>query len=165
MKKIFVMIMMLLPFGMAAQEVKIAYVNTVEIFNIMPEVSAMETEMAAFRTQYQNYLKQLYDEYTQKNSDLIAQQDSLTENILKMRVQEIQDLQGRIENYQQLGNQEQEEKYEKLFTPIQEKLFKAIEQVGEENGYTYILNPQALLYKSKSAIDATDKVKAKLGLQ
>ena len=165
MKKFIVMIMLLLPLGMVAQESKIAYVNTGEIFNNMPEVSAMETEMAALKTQIQNYLKQLYDDYTQKNSDLIAQRDSLSENILKLRVQDIDNLRDRIENYQMVAEQEQQETYEKLFTPIQEKLFKAIEEVGEENGYTYILNPQAILYKSKSSIDATEQVKAKLGIK
>jgi len=165
MKKFIVMIMLLLPLGLVAQEIKIAYVNAGEVINAMPEVSAMETELAALKAQYQNYLKNLYDDYTQKNTDLIAQQDSLTENILKMRVQEIQDLRDRIENYQQMAEQEQQDKYEKLYTPIIEKFQKAVEQVGDENGYTYILNPQALLYTSKSAINATDKVKAKLGLQ
>jgi len=42
---------------------------------------------------------------------------------------------------------------------------KAIDSVGEENGYTCIMNPQVLLYKGKGVIDATDKVKAKLGLK
>ena len=165
MKKFIVMIMLLLPLGMVAQESKIAFVNAGEVFNVMPEVTAMETEMAALKTEYNSFLKTMMDEYEQKYTDLINQQDSLTENIQKFRVQEIQQLRERIENYQQSGEMEQQVKYEQLFTPIQEKLFKAIEEVGEENGYTYILNPQAILFKSKSAIDATEQVKAKLGLK
>jgi len=37
--------------------------------------------------------------------------------------------------------------------------------VGDEKGYTYILNPQVLLYKGNDAVDATDFVKAKLGIK
>ena len=60
-----------------------------------------------------------------------------------------------------------EKKEKELFTPIQEKLQKAIEQVGEENGYTLMLlyNPNIILFMGKSAIDATDQVRAKLGLK
>jgi len=165
MKNFIVMIMLLLPLGAVAQEMKIAYVNTGEVINVMPEVAAMETELAALRTQYNSYMKTMTDEFEQKYADLINQQDSLTENIYKRRVQEIQELRERIENFQQSGEQEQQDKYEKLYAPIIEKLQKAIDQVGDENGYTFIINPQALLYRNKSAIDATDQVKAKLGLQ
>jgi len=164
MKRIIVMIMALVPLCMVAQELKIAVVNTMEIFNVMPEISNFETEMAAYRKQYETNLKQMQDEYTRKYQDLIAQQDSLTENIYKFRVQEIQELETRMSNFTQLTQQEAQEKQEKLLTPIREKMQKAIDQVGEENGYL-ILNPEAILYLGKSVVDATDKVKAKLGLK
>ena len=165
MKKIIVTMMLLLPLCMVAQELKIAIVNTQEVVNVMPEASAMETEMANLKKQYDNQLKLLTDEHTKKYSDLMAQQDSLTENIQKMRLQDIQNLELRIENFQQMASQELEKKYGELLKPIQEKLQKAIDQVGEENGYAGILDPRAFHYVGKAIIDATDKVKAKLGLK
>ena len=47
---------------------------------------------------------------------------------------------------------------------VQEKLKKAIDAVGAEKGYTYILDPQIVLFSGNSAIDATQFVKAKLGI-
>jgi outer membrane protein len=166
MKKFIVSIMLLLPLGLVAQDLKIAIVNTNEIFNVMPEVSTMENEIMAMTQQYEKELQIMQDEYTRKYSDLTAQQDSLTDNIRMIRVQEIQDIQARIENFIPMANEARNKKQEELMTPIREKIQKAIDQVGEENNYTYILNPGALLYMSKSsAIDATAKVKAKMGLK
>ena len=167
MKKFIVLIMLVLPLGMGAQEVKIAVVNQMDVFNAMPEIATLESELATMRKQYENEFKLLTDDYDKKMGDYIAQQDSLPENIRMMRMQEIEGIRTRAENFQQMASQEIEKKYQDLITPIQEKLQKAIDAVGEENGYSYIINnnPQILLYVSKSATDATDKVKAKLGIK
>ena len=46
MKKLIVLLLMILPLGAIAQEVKIAFVKTQEVFMAMPEVSGMEKQMA-----------------------------------------------------------------------------------------------------------------------
>lgn len=155
---------MILPLGVVAQEVKIAFVNTQEVFMAMPEVSAMEKQMADLNEKYKVELKQMQDEYQKKYSDFVAQQDSLTENIKLRRMQEIQDIQGRMDNFVQVAQQDVQKKQQELLQPIQQKLQDAIAKVGEEKGYTYIIDPAALLYRGTSAIDATPFVRTKLGL-
>jgi outer membrane protein len=158
---------MFIPLGIIAQEIKIAVVNTQTLFMAMPEISTLETEMANIRKQYESELKTMQDEYNRKNSDLIAQGDSLTDNIKMLRLQEIQDIQTRMENFIPMAQETVTKKQEELIAPIQQKMDKAIKEVGVENGYTYILidNPQLILFKGPLAIDATDKVKAKLGIK
>ena len=46
LKKIVLFAFLCFPLGMIAQEVKIAHVNSMEIFNVMPETAAAETELA-----------------------------------------------------------------------------------------------------------------------
>lgn len=164
MKKLIVLLFMILPLGAIAQEVKIAFVNTQEVFMAMPEVSSMEKQMADLNEKYKLELKQMQDEYQKKYSDFIAQQDSLTENIKLRRMQEIQDIQGRMDNFMQVAQQDVQKKQQELIQPIQEKIQKAIKSVGDEKGYTYIIDPAALLYTGTNAIDATTFVKTKLGL-
>lgn len=164
MKKLIVLLLMIIPLGAFAQEVKIAFVNTQEVFMAMPEVSAMEKQMADLNEKYKLELNQMQDEYKKKYSDFIAQQDSLTENIKLRRMQEIQDIQGRMDNFMQVAQQDVQKKQQELIQPVQEKLQKAIKAVGDEKGYTYIIDPAALLYTGTSAIDATPFVRAKLGL-
>lgn len=164
MKKLIVLLFMLLPLGVFAQEVKIAFVNTQEVFMAMPEVSEMEKQMADLNEKYKGELKQMQDEYQKKYSDFVAQQDSLTENIKLRRMQEIQDIQGRMDNFMQVAQQDVQKKQQELLMPIQEKLQKAIKDVGTEKGYTYIIDPAALLFTGSNAIDATLFVRTKLGL-
>ena len=149
MKKLVVLIMMLLPLGVFAQD-KIAIVNTADIFNAMPEVSAVEKQLADLNAQYEKEFKTMQDEYTTKYSEYMSQQDSLTENIKLRRQQEIQDLETRIQNYVPVAQQDMQKKQQELYTPIQEKLQNAIKAVGDEKGYTYIINPQVLLYTGSS---------------
>jgi len=165
MKKIFMMMLAFLPFVMAAQETKIAIFKYREVLLSMPEITALESEMAKLRSQFDSEMKVFQDDYERKYQDLMAKQDSLPENIYKIRVQDIQDIQYRAENFQQFAMQELEKKQTEMSAPIQEKLQKAVDQVGEENGYTLIISSEVLHFVGKSAIDATDKVKAKLGIQ
>jgi outer membrane protein len=166
-KTILLSILMFIPLGIIAQEVKIAVVNTRTVFMAMPEISTFETEIANITKKYEAEYKGMQDEYNRKYSDLVAQQDTLTENIKMLRMQEIQDITNRMENFAPMAKEYIAKEQEKLFTPIQQKVDNAIKEVGAENGYTYILidDPQVILFKGPSAIDATDKVKAKLGVK
>jgi outer membrane protein len=166
MKKLIVLMLLLLPVaGLAAQEMKIAVVNTQEVFNLLPELSDVESQIATLYKQYEDQIKGMEEEYNRKYADYTAQSDSLTENIKILRMQEIQDIQNRLENFVPTARQELEKKQSELMTPLQEKIQKAIKDVADENGYTYVISPQVLLYQGSLALDATDKVKAKLGLK
>ena len=167
MKKLIVLLLMLLPFAgaMNAQEAKIAFVNAGEIFTMMPEFKDMQKKMEDLNAKYKTELETMNSEYQKKYSDFIAQQDSLTENIKVRRMQEVQDMQQRIDNFVQVAQQDVAKQQQDLMTPIQQKLQDAIKAVGAEQGYTYIIDPQVLLYTGPNAIDATSLVKAKLGLQ
>jgi outer membrane protein len=165
MKRFIVSVLLLFPLGLAAQEVKIAIVNTQEVFNLLPELSDVENQMATLYKQYEEQIKGMEEEYNRKFADYTAQSDSLTENIKILRMQEIQDIQTRLENFVPTARQELEKKQNELMTPLQEKIQKAIKDVADENGYSHVISPQVLLYQGSSAIDATDKVKAKLGLK
>lgn len=165
MKKLIVLLLMILPLGVFAQEVKIAYVNADQVLNAMPELKELESKMADLNARYEKEFKQMQEEYQKKYTDFTTQGDSLTENIRMRRLGELQDLQGRMDNFLEVAKQDVGKQQQELFAPIQKKLQDAIKAVGDEKGYTCIINPQALLYTGATAIDATPFVKAKLGLQ
>ena len=167
MKKLIALLLMLLPFAGAvnAQEVKIAFVNTQEVFMALPEVADMQNKLEDLNAKYKKELETMQGEYQKKYSDFIAQQDSLTENIKVRRMQEVQDMQQRMDNFVQVAQQDVAKQQQDLLTPIQQKIQDAIKAVGAEKGYTYIIDPQVLLYQGSNAIDATQFVKAKLGLK
>ena len=167
MKNFIVLLCMLLPLGAFSQELKFAYVNASEVFNLMPEVAVAETQYAKVSEQYSNDYKAIEDEYTVKFQEYMKIQETLTENLKLRRQQELQDLQERLNNFVPFAQQSLEQERATLYSPIEDKLRNAIKAVGEEQGYTYIIdnNPQVMYYVGNAAINATPFVKAKLGIK
>ncbi|MDR0536431.1 MAG: OmpH family outer membrane protein [Tannerellaceae bacterium] len=168
MKKLIISLFVILPFGLLqAQEIKIAHVNFQEVLLAMPEISNIEKEMAKIKEEYQKELETMQSEYQKKYADYIAQQDSLTENIKLRRQQDIQDIQERMNSLYELAQKDVPEKQQKLIQPVQEKVLKAIKEIGDEKGLTYIVNmePGLYLYTGNSAVDVTPLVKTKLGIK
>lgn len=167
MKKLIALLLMILPFAgvVSAQDAKIAFVNTTDVINSMPEFSDMKKKMEELNAKYQKELETMQGEFQKKYSAFVAQQDSLTENIKVRRMQEIQDMQQRMDNFVQVAQQDVNKQQQDLIAPIQQKMADAIKAVGSEQGYTYIIDPQVLLYTGPNAIDATSMVKTKLGLK
>jgi outer membrane protein len=164
-RKLLLLAVLALPVGVFAQEIKIAYVNTQEIFNNMPETSTMETAIANLNQTYTNELKSMEDEYNKKYSEFIEQSDSMPESIKVRRMQEVQDIQQKTQTFYQHARQEVQKKQQELLAPIQKKITDAIKLVGEENDFTYILEEGAFLYASAKSVNATQLVKAKLGIK
>ena len=163
MKKLVVLLLLLLPLGAFSQEIKLAFVNFNEVFDLMPEYSDAEMKFAAINAQYQESYKQLETELTAKYEEYMKIEAELTENLKLRRRQEIQQIQERIQNFVPQAEQDLQQEQSKLMAPIQEKVLNAIKAVGEEQGYA-ILNSQ-VFFHTGPLIDATPLVKAKLGIR
>lgn len=166
LRKIVLLAIILLPLGVFAQDqVKIGHVNSQEIFNAMPETAAAEKELNELIESYHKELKTMEDEYNKKYTEFMQQSDSLAQSIRVRRMQEVTDLRDRTETFYQQGQQEIAKKREELNLPIVQKIQDAIKAVGEEQGFTHMMEMGAFLYVSSKAIDATPMVKTKLGLK
>ena len=167
MKKIIVSILLLLPLGLIAQEMKIALVNQNEVFSLMPELPALQEELIKTVQQWEADIASMGEDFNRKYNAFIEQGDTLNENIRNRRMQEIQNLEERMQSTRAAAEEDIQNKRQELYYPVQEKMLKIIKEVGDEDGYAFVLdnNPQIVLYVGKNAIDITDKVKAKLGIK
>lgn len=150
----------------AQKNIKLGHINSTELMQIMPgrdsaesqfknEVDVMEAQLKAMTDE----LEKKYNEYQQKEaqySDLIKQ----------TKQKELQDMNARIQQFQQEAQNSLQAKQQELMQPIIDKAKKAIEDVAKENGYTYIFDSGvgALLYHQDSD-DLMPQVKKKLGLK
>ena len=164
-KKLFLVALMALPMTLAAQNFKFGTVNSVEIFNLMPEKATAEQQFEALQKQYEAEFVKMQEEFSAKYKEFVDAQETMPENIKQRRMQEIQEIQQRIQNFREVAASDLEEQQNKLMAPIQEKMSMAIKAVGEENGFTFIFDVNILMYSGAQAIDATPLVKAKLGLK
>ena len=92
--------------------------------------------------------------------------DQLSELIRKTKESDLQNMRARIEESQSNAQKLLEERQEALLKPIVDRAKKAIEEVGKENGYTYIFDSGigTVLY-SQDSDDIMPLVKKKLGLK
>jgi len=169
LKKIVLFALLLIPMMGYAQEQKIAYFKSGEVIPLMPETKQMMDSLKKSGDAYQAELQSISDEYTKKMTALTEQQDTLSQNIKVLRMREIDRIRESAETLQQQAQQSQSDLQQTLFAPILAKITKALEEIGTENHYAYIINHDpnnsVLLYISPQSPDVTPLVKAKLGLK
>lgn len=153
----------------AAQAQKFGYVNTTDIFNVMPEKATAENTLKSVSDKYETEFKNLQEAFQKKMSDYeAADNDATTPQAIKDRhQQELQDDYVKIQNFQQTASQDLQRQQETLLAPITQKLQNAIQAVGAEGCYTFIfdMSSMSILYTGNDAEDVSAKVKAKLGIK
>jgi outer membrane protein len=164
-KKIVLFALLLIPAMGYAQEQKIAYFKSSEVIPLMPEYTQMLDSLKQSENDLQTELETMANEYTKKITAFSEQQATLAENIKALRLKEIERLRESTETFQRQAMQMQDDLQKTLFTPIETKIRKTLEEVGTENHFSYIVNADIMLYISPQSQDATPLVKAKLGLK
>ena len=161
MKKIIFAMLLAMPMTMFAQ--KIGHVNIDAVAQGMPEYAALQTEIQNLEKQFRDELQRKQNDFQTKADAYVKEKSNLSETLRTYREQE---LQKAIEEYNQFGqNSEQElqKVYQTKMGELQEKVMKAVEEVGAAGSYTYILPAGAIAFIGAGANDITDQVKAKLG--
>ena len=153
--------------GMAQAQVKIAHVNTAEILDAMPDKTKAEKTLENYYGDLQSQLQSMAQEYQNKAQDYEANVATMSNLVKQSKEKEIIDLQNRIQQFQANAEQEFESKRAELLKPILDKIQNAINAVGKEKGYTYVIDlaTGAAVFVGDSAVDATKDVKAKLGIK
>ncbi|MBP5717215.1 MAG: OmpH family outer membrane protein [Bacteroidales bacterium] len=153
--------------AMTASAQKFGNINMGDVFESMPERAVVQKEMEELQSKYETELTKMGDEYQKKVNDYLAEQEGLEKNIAEARAQEIDQLQQRIQNFREMAAKDLQTQQQNKVAPIIEKINKAIQAVGEKEGFTYIfdLSQGNILYASPSqCIDVLPLVKKELGL-
>lgn len=152
--------------GVNAQSLKIGHVDSGAIMEIMPERAKIEQDIQAYAAELQAELQAMYGEYQSKLQDYQANQATMSNLIRQSKEKEIVDLETRISEFQSSADMAMQNKQLELLNPLIEKVQNAVNAVGKEKGFTYILDKAAgvVVFIGDNAIDITADVKAKLGL-
>lgn len=164
-KKVFLAIMIALPAMGFAQ--KFGTIDTQALITSLPDMKDVQTQLEASQKKYQDEFNNLQAEIEKKYTEYQAlEKDANTpETIKERRMQEIQELGQKIQQFQQTASQDLERQQQQLMAPIQQKVITAIQSVGSEGAYTMIFENAQPLYVGKDVEDLTPKVKAKLGVK
>lgn len=166
MKKLLVALMMILPLGAFAQGLKIGYVNKQEILVVMPEYNTAMKTLEDMNLKYITEGKKLEEEFQRKYQEYAAQADTLDAAIRQYKENELARLQQSIQEFTKSADETLKKKQQELFMPIIAKMDEAIAKVGEQNGFTFILDNTTgiIAYKSAQTTDVAALVKKALGL-
>ena len=164
-KKLLLAVMLIIPaFGFAQ---KFAVINTQTIIEAMPEMATARTQLNASSDKFeeefgnlQTTLKNAIAEYEKAEKDA-----STPQSIKDRRVQDIQEIQQKMEEFRNTASQDLQRQQEQLMAPIQQKLMDAIKGVGADGSYTMIFENVAPLYTGSDVEDITAKVKTRLGIK
>lgn len=166
LKKLFLAIAVALPMCAMAQ-VKLGVVDPEAIIPGMAEYTAAQAQFnedsKTFESEYakiQEEFKAKYEEFQKVMAD-----EATPQSIKDRRMQEIQELNQKSEQFAQTAQQELARKQQALMQPVQEKLMNAIQAVGKEGNFTMIVPTGTTAYLGTDVIDVTPLVKTKLGVK
>lgn len=164
MKKLsvlFAAVLMLMTVGVAKAQ-KIAALDYEQVLSIMPETKKVSTDLEAFSKSKEAELKKLDDAFKVDVQKYQAEGAKMTE---AQRTAKEAELQKTGQNLQQMAATAQQDllkKRETLLKPVVDKLNAAIEKAAKTNGWDFIIDASALIYRGGT--DATAAVKKELGL-
>jgi len=159
------MIIAVLALTLTANAQKFGYVNTQELFLLMPELKEVQARMDSLNKQYENLLMNMQEEYQKKLQDYQQKQSTMPDAMRQIQEEELYSMQQRLQTTYQTAQQDVEQKRGEYLKPINERMSKAIQEVGAANNYTYIFDSVAAVYISPEADDVMPLVKAKLGIK
>ncbi len=155
----------LLPFAHA--QTKIAYINSTIVMEQLPEAQDAQKQMDALAQQWQTELNQMANDLQKKVEDYDKRKLIMSDKRRAEVEKELQERDKKIVDFrnQKFGtNGEMFTKQNELMKPIQEKIFKAVKDIADEESYDYVVDRSSstmLLYASTKH-DLTQKVITKL---
>lgn len=169
MKRLLVVLSIVLLAGASAfaqTNAKLGYINSAELLNLMPGADTVETKMNEHREALAKTIQMMYTEYQNKVQDYQSNVAAMSQIIRQTKEKEIQDLERRIQEFQQSADQSFQNKRAELLAPLLQRAKEAIDAVSADNGYTYIFDTSigALLYFEKGD-NILPLVKAKIGIE
>ena len=173
MKKIF-LLFTLFAFmaSLQAQDVKIGYTSAYLILPHVPEYMKAQDSIKKTEAKLTSTLMEKQKDFEAKVAKFEADSESGNEIpvLLQTRARDLQKMQQEIQQDREMYSQELQKMQSKLQTPILKRVKAAIEEVGKENGYTFILSSQDGMGQdnflfSTNKIDVTLLVLNKLGVK
>lgn len=150
--------------GVFAQQ--FGHVNATLVLAMTPEYTQAMAELAKLDTTYSVELEKLEVEIRKKYDEF--QNDSLAPDLVKqVKVQEIQEMEYRYQEFQKGIQTDMQTKQQQLITPISTKIIEAINAIAKEKNLIYVFdvsqgNP---IYASEESVDLVPLLFEKFGIE
>ncbi len=153
----------------AQQKLKLGHIDSQELLSLMPASDSAQKKLESIANDHQAVLEEMSVEFNRKYEAYrkALEAGTLSDLARATKEAELEDLQNRIQVFEQTAQQDLQKKRVELFTPVQETALNAVNAVAQENGFTYIFDTAmgGIVYNSPDSQDILPLVKLKLGLK
>ena len=122
---------------------KFGRINSQEIVMAMPETKEMQTNLETFGKELNENIETINVEFNNKLQEYQKTANTLTDAVREMKAKELEDLQRRSQEFQQMAQRDYAKKQEELLQPIIEKAKAAIDKIAAAGGYLFVFDTSA----------------------
>jgi len=156
--------------GTVYSQQKIGYVDSKIIMETLQDARDAQTNLDNTVQKWKIELQQMNDSLILMKDDYDKKKLILTEKVKQQKEEEIKAQEKSITDFKQLKYGENGEYFQKqseLMKPVQDRVFKAIQDVAKEGGYDFVIDrsTQLMLLYMNDRYDLTQKVIKKLETQ
>jgi outer membrane protein len=149
----------------SAQDFKFAYVDFTELVQLMPEADSARVQTEAASLEAQETYQAMVEEYQSKGQQFQQKQASWTPAIRESKAAELQQIEYRIQEFQQAIQQDLQQLNATLQAPIYEKAQNTVNELAKAKGVALVFEKNSLLYVDPAqGIDLTPEARKALGI-
>ncbi len=150
----------------AAQPVlRFGYFSFEQVFHTMPGYAIAKHNMDELRGKYDEETKRVETEFNSKYEEFLDGQRSYAKSIFEKRQAELRELMEKNIAFKAEAARLLKKAEEEAYAPLKAKMNAALQQIGKENGFAFILNTDnnATPYLSaEMGVDITEVLKEKI---
>ncbi len=148
-------------------QVKIAHINSEAVMQALPEAADAQKSLDGLVAQWEAELQKMQADWKRRFDEYDKRKLILTDQARAEQERELRELDQRIVDYRnkKFGqNGELFQKQNEVMKPLQNKMFKVLEELAKDEGYDYIFDRsgEVLLLFANDKLDLTDKVIARM---
>ena len=141
MKKLILFLLLLATMpAMAQGELKFGFLSYNIVMQAMPEYAAMQNSMAELREKYEAEQKRVENDFNKKYEEFLDGQKSIPKTILQKRQSELQEMLDKNVAFKKESQRLLKQAEEDAMAPIQARLATALDTIGKERGFAFIVN-------------------------
>ena len=165
MKSTIATIVLILTSLLATGQTKVGTVNSELIVGLLPEMKKVVADLDLYAKELDSSYQIKVKEYQEKIADFQNLGD-VSDKFKKIKLDEISELEQKLQQSQQNGNQLIQLKRNELLRPLYKKVGDAITVIAQADGYTQILTTSGNEFDyADEKFDLTQKVMDKLGVK
>lgn len=143
---------------------QVAYINSIELLEIVPGKAEATKTLEGLNKKYKDELVLMQNDYNNKYSDFLSNQNTLAGSIKLRRMQELYELEQHINSFMKIAQEDIDSQETYLIEPLKKRLQQVVDEVGIEQGFVciYDISNAAIAFLTPNAVDANQLVKSKL---